>query len=118
MSMERHSIAPASISTSVIGLPVGPWMGFASTSIDDVLTPGYEVPSFERDGVAFPPDSDLTAGERGGFTSPDVEGVRPDGPLIALMRDAALYRGSTLPQDAGSGNRTRSARVFVRPCAR
>ena len=93
-------------------------MGFASTSIDDVLTAGYELPSFERYGVAFPPDSDLTAGERGGFSSPDVEGVLPDGPLIALMRDAGLCRGSILPQDVGSGNRTRSARVSVRPCAR
>ena len=51
---------PASISKSVIGLPFGSYTGFASTSICDVRTAGYDAP--ERGGVALAGASVLITG--------------------------------------------------------
>lgn len=80
------------MSTSVIGFPVGPWMGFASTSIEEVLTAGYEAPDLAGVGAAFPIVSILIAGERGAleFSSAETEGVLPGCPLIVLTRDDGL----------------------------
>ena len=51
------------MSISVIGLPFGSYMGFASTSILEDLIAGYEAP--DRCGATFTEGSTLTAGDRG-----------------------------------------------------
>ena len=54
---------PVSKSTSVIGFPLGSYIGLASTSTFEDLVAGYEAP--DLGGVAFAGGSILTAGERG-----------------------------------------------------
>ena len=54
---------PASMSISVIGFPLGSYIGLASTSMLEDLTAGYEAPDLW--GAAFTEDSTLTAGDRG-----------------------------------------------------
>lgn len=80
------------MSTSVISFPVGPWSGFASTSIEEVRIAGYEDPGFVDVGVAFPVVSTLTAGERGRFTlrSVETDGILPIGAFVAFTRDCTL----------------------------
>lgn len=62
---------PASISISVMGFPLGSYMGLASTSSFEDLIAGYEEP--DRGGVAFAEGSSLTAGDRAGLFA--VSGV-------------------------------------------
>ena len=59
---------PASISISAIGFPLGSYIGFASRSIFDVLTAGYEEPGRGGVAVAVLEASILIAGEGEGFT--------------------------------------------------
>ncbi len=54
---------PVSKSTSVIGFPLGSYIGLASTSTFEDLIAGYEAP--DLGGVAFAGGSTMTAGERG-----------------------------------------------------
>ncbi len=53
---------PASMSISVIGFPLGSYIGLASTSNFEDLIAGYKEP--DRGGVAFAEGSSLTAGDR------------------------------------------------------
>lgn len=79
---------PASISTSVIGLPFGSYIGLASTSILEILIAGYVVPG--RADVGLVGASCPGAGDWKGLPIGSGVAVASGDCLIALTRGGCL----------------------------